>query len=112
MSSPAMSDAQYGSESALLLARVETACDRWLDSDLVDIDTHRSGGLLELTLPDHSKIIINTQPPLQEIWLAARAGGFHFKWQAGHWVNTRDGQEFFATLSRLGSAQAGVPLVF
>jgi CyaY protein len=112
MSSVALSDSDYSRESNRLLGRVEAACDRWLEADHIDIDTHRSGGMLELTLPDHSKIIINTQPPLQEIWLAARAGGFHFKWQAGQWVGTRDGQEFFDTLSRLGSAQSGAALVF
>ncbi len=112
MSSDVTDGLQYTAESNRLLARVEQACDLWLETDHVDIDTHRSGGMLELTLPDHSKIIINTQPPLQEIWLAARAGGFHFKWQAGQWVDTRDGQEFFTKLSRLGSSQAGVPLVF
>jgi CyaY protein len=112
MSSDGSTGLQYAAESNRLLARVEQACDRWLETDHIDIDTHRSGGMLELTLPDHSKIIINTQPPLQEIWLAARAGGFHFKWQAGQWVGTRDGEEFFACLSRLGSAQAGAPLEF
>jgi CyaY protein len=37
---------------------------------------------------------VNTQPPLQEIWLAARRGGFHFRQLDGRWLD-RDGQEFF-----------------
>ncbi len=112
MSSDGSASLQYAAESNRLLARVEAACDQWLEADLIDIDTQRSGGMLELTLPDHSKIIINTQPPLQEIWLAARAGGYHFRWQSTQWVDTRDGQEFFTKLSVLASAQAAVPLVF
>ena len=79
---------------------------------MVDIDSSRTGGLLELTLPDHSKIILNTQPPLQEMWLAARSGGFHFKYAGGQWLDTRDGSEFLASLSRCASEQAGRALAF
>jgi CyaY protein len=81
-------------------------------SDVIDIDTQRTGGLLELSFPGGSKIVINTQPPLHELWLAARAGGYHFRYAAGRWVDTRDGSDFFATLSREVSAQAGKALQF
>ena len=108
----ALSDLQYQQETAALLGRIEAAADRWLDSDVVDIDTHRSGGLLELSFPNGSKIIINTQPPLHEVWLAARDGGYHYRWVDGHWRDTRDGSEFIAALSQHASAQAGQPLAF
>lgn len=108
----ALSDADYHRETAALLARVEAAADRWLQDDVVDIDTQRTGGLLELSFPGGSKIIINTQPPLHEVWLAAKAGGFHYRWQAGRWVDTRDGSEFISELSRHASAQAGTALQF
>ncbi len=107
-----LSNADYQRETSALLARVEAAADRWLQDDVVDIDTHRTGGLLELSFPDHSKIIINTQPPLHEVWLAAKAGGFHYRWSQGRWVDTRDGTEFLAALSRHASAQAGTALNF
>jgi CyaY protein len=108
----ALSDAQYQGESAALLARIEAAADRWLQQDLIDIDTQRTGGLLELSFPDGSKIIVNTQPPLHEIWLAARAGGYHYRWRDGLWRDTRDGSEFIEALSRHASAQGGVALRF
>ena len=108
----ALSDADYARETGTLLARIEAAADLWLQDDVIDIDTHRTGGLLELAFPDGSRIIVNTQPPLQEVWLAARAGGFHYRWVAGRWLDTRDGGEFLAALSRHASAQAGKTLVF
>jgi CyaY protein len=111
-SADAISDVQYRQESAALLARIEAATDRWLQDDVIDIDTQRTGGLLELAFPDGSKIIVNTQPPLHEVWLAARGGGFHYRWQGGLWRDTRDGSEFIAALSRHASAQAGVALQF
>ena len=107
-----LSDADYQRETATVLARIEAAADGWLQQDVIDIDTHRSGGLLELSFPDGSKIIVNTQPPLQELWLATRAGGFHYRWVAGRWIDTRDGSELIEALSRHASAQAGKPLQF
>ena len=105
-----LTDAEYQRLTGALLARIEAAADQWLQDDVIDVDTHRTGGLLELAFPDGSKLIVNTQPPLQEVWLAARAGGYHFRFDAGRWVDTRDGSEFFAALSAQATAQGGVAL--
>jgi CyaY protein len=94
------------------LATIEVTCDRWLQDDVVDIDTHRTGGLLELSFPNGSKIVINTQPPLQELWLAARSGGYHFNFRDGQWLDTKTGREFFAAVSEEATHQAGKPLKF
>lgn len=112
MSTHSLSDTEYHRLAVVTLAAVESQVDRWLDEDVVDIDTHRTGGLLELVFPNASKIIINTQPPLQELWLAAKGGGFHFRYTNGAWRDTRDGSEFFICLSHHASAQAGKPLRF
>ncbi|MBI3347578.1 MAG: iron donor protein CyaY [Burkholderiales bacterium] len=106
-----LSDADYHAKAHALLARIEAQIDAWLDGDVVDIDTHRTGGLLELGMPGGSKIVLNTQPPLQEIWLAARSGGFHFKWDGEQWVD-REGQELCSRLSRCASEQSGQALTF
>jgi CyaY protein len=107
-----LTDQAYAQETSALLARIEAAADRWLQDDVIDIDTHRSGGLLELSFPDRSKIIVNTQPPLHEVWMAARGGGFHYRWVDGAWRDTRDGTEFFAALNAHASRQAGQALQF
>lgn len=107
-----LSDADYQRETSALLGHVESTADRWLQDDTIDIDTHRTGGLLELSFPNGSKIILNTQPPLQEVWLAARAGGFHYRWVGGQWRDTRDGSELLAALSQHASTQAGCTLKF
>jgi CyaY protein len=44
--------------------------------------------------------------------MAARAGGFHYKLVNGRWIDTKDGSEFFMTLSRCASEQGGVPIRF
>ena len=107
-----LSDADYQRLGGQVLASIEAAADRWLQDDVIDIDTQRTGGLLELVFPDDSRIVVNTQPPLQEIWLAARGGGFHFRHVQGRWLDTRDGTEFFDSLARHASAQGGRELHF
>jgi CyaY protein len=49
---------------------------------------------------------------MQEIWIAAKAGGFHFKFVDGQWLDTRNGREFFESLSDYASQQAGEPVTF
>lgn len=108
----ALTDAEYHRITAAVLAGIEADTDRWLQEDRIDIDTHRTGGLLELQFPDGSRIVVNTQPPLHELWLASRRGGYHFRHVAGHWIDSRDGSAFHDVLSREASSQAGATLRF
>jgi CyaY protein len=107
-----LTDNEYRAKANDVLASIESRIDAWLEDDVVDIDTHRTGGLLEMTFPNGSKIVMNTQPPLKELWLAARAGGYHFKFVAGAWRDTRDGRELFDVLSTCASEQGTKPLRF
>ncbi|MEK0417212.1 MAG: hypothetical protein RI949_1218 [Pseudomonadota bacterium] len=107
-----LTDTQYQSLTQAVLASIEATVDRWLQDDVIDVDAHRTGGLLELIFPDRSRIVVNTQPPLHELWLASRAGGFHFRYQGGQWLDTRDGREFFFVLSKEATAQSGTDLEF
>ncbi|ALG68045.1 iron donor protein CyaY [Beggiatoa leptomitoformis] len=89
------------------------AIEEAVESCGVEIDYENNGGILTLTFLNGSKIIINRQPPVQQLWVAAKAGGFHFNYSADaqHWI-TDDGQaqELFSFLSQLCSAQAGEPV--
>ena len=107
-----MTDLEYLDRAEALLASVEAGCDRINDSSDADIDNQRVGGMVTLTFPARSQIIVNLQKPLQEVWLAARSGGFHYKFDGQCWRDTKGQGEFFADLSRCASEQAGRPLVF
>ena len=109
MSSTTLTDTEYHDAADRVLEAIERQADEWLQQGVIDIDTNRAGGLLELEFPNGSKVVVNKQPPLHEIWLAARSGGFHYRWSDGAWL-TRDGQELFARLSEEVSLQAGRPL--
>lgn len=107
-----MTDLEYQNLAESVLKAVEMACDRLNDESDVDIDNQRTGGMITLSFANRSQIIINLQKPLHEIWMAARAGGFHYKFNGGQWTDTKDGSEFFSNLSRYASEQGGQPLVF
>jgi CyaY protein len=90
------------------LDTIEAAMDRLNDEDVVDVECKRSGNVLEIEFIDNgSKIIVNSQAPLQEMWVAARSGGYHYKRVGGEWRNTRDDSEFYASLSKFASEQGG-----
>jgi len=107
-----MTDIEYMDRAEALLKAIELACDRLNDATDADIDNQRVGGMITLTFANRSQIIVNLQKPLQEVWLAARAGGFHYRFADGIWIDTKGQGEFFENLSRYASEQAGQPLRF
>ncbi len=107
-----MTDLEYMDQAERLLTQVEASCDRINDETDADIDNQRVGGMVTLTFRNRSQIVINLQKPLQEVWLAARCGGFHDKFDGGRWMDTKGQGEFFSNLTRHASEQAGQPLDF
>ena len=107
-----MTDPEFMDRAEILLQAVEASCDRINDSTDADIDNQRTGGMVTLTFRNRSQIIINLQKPLQEVWMAAKSGGYHYKFDGDCWMDTKGQGEFFASLTRDASAQAGEPLTF
>lgn len=99
-----MEETEFDRLAGAALARIEQtldACNADIDYELLP------GGVLELEFADGSRIVINRHAAAREIWVAARSGGFHFRYENGRWIGTRDGAELFATLGRLASEQSG-----
>jgi CyaY protein len=69
------------------------------------------GGILEIDFDDGSKIVVNRQPAMHEVWVASRSGGFHYRWRDGVWRDGRGGGELYADLSAMASSQAGRAVV-
>ncbi|MDO5290622.1 MAG: iron donor protein CyaY [Pseudomonadota bacterium] len=107
-----MTDLEYLERAETLLHVVEANCDRLNEQTDADIDNQRTGGMVTLGFADGSQIVINLQKPLQEVWLAARSGGYHYRWADGAWRDTKTGEDFFVRLTQSASEHAGVRLVF
>jgi|SRR5262245_34038552 iron-sulfur cluster assembly protein CyaY len=103
-----MDERQFEALAGEALARIERA----LDQSGIEVDVElKEGGVLELEFDNGSRIIVNRHGAAREIWVAARSGGFHFRWDGSAWRDTRDGSELFAALSKLVSAQAGTGVI-
>ena len=98
-----MTESEFHRAVDTVLARVEASVENEEGLD-VDLET----GILTITCPDDTRVIVNRQTPNREIWVAARSGGFHFTWRDGQWRDTRSGDELFACLARIIASQAGV----
>lgn len=103
-----MNDSQYNLIAEELLLAVEEA----IENCGVDIDYEGVGGLLTLTFKNSSKIIINKQAPLHEIWVATKFNGHHFSLSdvsnPEQWIDKRGGGEFWQFLASAASKQADV----
>lgn len=98
-----MTESDFHRAVDAVLERLETSLEEY---DALDVDSEE--GVLTITCPDASRIIVNRQTPNREIWVAARSGGFHFASREGAWRDTRSGEELFASLARVIEMQAGV----
>jgi CyaY protein len=103
-----MTESEFEAIADATIASLERA----LEASALDVDIETKGtGVLEVEFSDGARIVINRHTAARELWVAARSGGFHFRYEDGKWRDTRDGSEFFAALSRLLTAQGGTPVI-
>ena len=99
-----MTEAEFNALADVALARIESA----LEASGADLDYAWAGdGIIEIEFADGSKIVVNRHLAAQELWVAARSGGYHFRWDGTAWRDTREGKELMISLALLASAQAG-----
>jgi CyaY protein len=103
-----MNDTEFESLAVRALVRMESAFETF--GLYADVEL-KEGCVLEIEFVDGTKMVINRHAAAREIWVAARAGGFHFRWDGAVWRDTREGSELFAALSKLVTAQSGQPVL-
>ena len=105
-------DKQFHQLGGNLLQSIELALEAADDQLDLDLDVERQGGnVINIRFRDKSVIVVNTQPPLHEIWVAAKSGGYHYRWAGTMtkplWLDTKTGKELLSDLTEFASAQAG-----
>lgn len=93
-----------------VLDSIESQADDWAASLDVDVETSRSGNVLTMVFEDNTHVVVNSQAAMQELWVAARSGGFHYRYDGQNWNDTRGGPNLPDALSQICSAAAGVPV--
>lgn len=99
-----MTESEFNQLADSVFQRIEHAADH------AGIDATLNGNVLELELDDGQKIIINRHSPTQEIWVAAKTGGFHYAWTDNRWFSQRDGSELFGKLIEVTTVAGGSAL--
>jgi CyaY protein len=102
-----MTDSEFLTLVDSTLVQVEEYIESLADGLDLDADSSRSGHVLTLDFADKGKMILNSQVANHELWLAAKAGGFHYAFREGMWVNTRTDEPFSAQFVALLSGQVG-----
>ena len=93
-------------ELALIEAAVEAAAED------TDIDFEMQSGILEIECADGSKVLVSPHAIAKEIWVAAKSGGFHFRYEStgDRWVDTRTGEPLRMRLVEILKQQGQVQL--
>ena len=103
-------ETQFITAADATLATIALALDAALETGDADIDWTINDGILEIECGDGSKVIVNRHVPNREIWVAARAGGYHYRADDGRWRDTRGGEELGAALTRVLKQQGDLAL--
>lgn len=99
-----MIPSEFESRAEAMLERIARA----VEESKAECDCEPKGsGVLELEFADGSRIIVNRHSAAQEIWVAAKSGGHHFRFDGAAWVDTRDKRELLEALSEMISRQSG-----
>ena len=105
-----MTDTEYHHKVDEVFSAIETAIELAIDEQDADIDINASGSVLDLAFEDGSKIVINKQEPLHEIWVATRSGGYHFKFDGEQWFDERNDVEFISHIVASIAKQSDVQI--
>ena len=96
-----MNETEFLRYSDQLFAHIEDQLDQ------CGTDCEHNGNVLTIEADNGTQIIVNRHTPNQELWIAAKSGGYHFALREGEWRSTRDGSSFFAMLNEVLGAAAG-----
>jgi len=92
-----MTENEFNAAADAVFSLIEQATDTCEQ----DLDYDSNGVVMEIEFENGNKIIVNRHVPNQEIWLAAKSGGFHFALQGDRWLSQRDSSELFSKLTEL-----------
>lgn len=104
-----MTESEFATLSEAVLDHIEAA----IEASGADVEVERkSAGIVEIDIDGFGTIVLNSQAPMRQVWLASRAGAHHFAWLDGVWRDTRGEGSLYEVLGRLIGAHSGTPLRF
>ncbi len=105
-----MTESEFLALADRILSAIEKQADQWYDDLDIDVEPERNGQVVTLVFDNGTRVVINSQAPLQEMWLASPGGAFHYRLQGDTWCDTRGGPNLADALSAICTKAAGQPL--
>jgi CyaY protein len=105
-----MTETEFVALVEQVLDSIESQVDDWVAAHDADIEANRSGNVLTIVFEDGTQVVVNSQAAMQELWVAARTGGFHYRYDGHKWNDTRGGPDLADALAQICSDAAGVPV--
>lgn len=102
-----MTETEFDERISAILDTIEQYADDWYETLDVDVDTKREANVLNLLFDNKVPVVINSQAPMQELWVAAPSGGFHYRFDGQHWKDTRGGPDLHDALTQIFSDATG-----
>ena len=104
-----MDDRGYEQRVSATFRRV---MDLFEDVDPSEADVESSGDVVRIDLPAGRRVVINTQRPVRQIWLAGGQSAWHFGFDEAseRWLDDKGRGELFAILSQVVRELGGPPL--
>lgn len=99
-----LSNRKYHKLVDKLLLIVEKNIDEFLGNNDIDCELHHN--MMTISFKNGSKIIINRQEPLKQIWMATKKTGYHFEYMNNQWICNRTKKNFWDVLQNSLSNQA------
>lgn len=100
-----MNDSQFHHLADLLLRSIEEQLDQHDGEADIDYETH--GSVMTIRFFNGSRIVINRQEPLHQVWLATKTGGYHFNYHSHQWICDRSGHTFWQLFAQACTVQSG-----
>jgi len=103
-----MDESAYQKLVAETFRRIEDALEV-VDPDQIDVTS--TGDVVTLAFANGVRCILNTQRPVRQLWMAARASAWHFDWDPAQnaWVDDRGrGIELMAQLRQVVKELSGL----
>lgn len=102
-----MNEAEYSEIAEHTFNAIEEA----IDDSGAELDYEASGGILTIDCEDTAtQVIVSRQAAMQQIWVAAKSGGFHCDYADGVWRCRTTDEDLQTLLSRVCSEQSHQPV--
>ncbi|WP_085246658.1 iron donor protein CyaY [Gilliamella mensalis] len=101
-----MNITQFHTLTEQLFNKIELFLDDYASEHDIDLDYETNGNVITISFPNGSKIIVNTQEPLFQVWLATRNQGYHFDYANNNWICNRTNKSFDQIFSESVKEQA------